>query len=99
SERAREPDASRAAGAGKPRVSAAAPRDSVVGVAEDVSAGRRLAVEVAAEALGRLEHRDGEIGAFLEVSKERALEEAAQGDARIEKGEHLPLAGVPLAIK
>jgi aspartyl-tRNA(Asn)/glutamyl-tRNA(Gln) amidotransferase subunit A len=80
-------------------VSATESRDSVVGVAGDVSAGRRSAVEVAREALDRLERRDKELGAFLEVSKEAALDEAAQVDARIEEGENLPLAGVPLAIK
>jgi aspartyl-tRNA(Asn)/glutamyl-tRNA(Gln) amidotransferase subunit A len=80
-------------------VSAAELRDSVVGVAGDVSAGRRSAVEVARESLDRLERRDRELGAFLEVSKEGALEEAAQVDARVAGGERLPLAGVPLAIK
>ena len=80
-------------------MSAAESRDSVVGVAGDVSAGRRSAGEVAREALDRLERRDKKLGAFLEVSKEAALNEASQVDARIEEGEHLPLAGVPLAIK
>src|SRR5438105_2933348 len=99
SERAADPNASWVAGPGDACVSAAEFRDSVVGVAGDVSAGRRSAVEVAAEALDRLERRDKELGAFLEVSKEAALDEASQVDARIEEGEHLPLAGVPLAIK
>jgi len=80
-------------------MSAEESRDSVVGVAGDVSAGRRSAVDVAAEALDRLSRRDKELGAFLEVSKEAAFDEASQVDARIEEGEHLPLAGVPLAIK
>jgi len=71
----------------------------VVGIAADVAAGRRSAVEVAREALARVEAVDGRIGAFLEVSAERALEEARGVDARVAGGEFLPLAGVPLAIK
>jgi aspartyl-tRNA(Asn)/glutamyl-tRNA(Gln) amidotransferase subunit A len=43
---------------------------------------------------------DPKIGAFLTLSKERALGKAAQIDRSVEKGETLPpLAGVPVAIK
>jgi len=80
-------------------VSVLPPRDSVVGVASDISAGRRLATEVVAESLGRIRALDGRLGAFLEVSEEQALEEARLVDLRVAAGESLPLAGVPVAVK
>jgi aspartyl-tRNA(Asn)/glutamyl-tRNA(Gln) amidotransferase subunit A len=71
----------------------------VVQIAADVAAKRRSAVEVTQEALERVEAMDGRIGAFLEVTAGRALEEAQAADARVAAGQDLPLAGVPLAIK
>ena len=48
----------------------------------------------------KIANEDGEIHAYLEVSKERALAQAARIDALADKGEPLPpLGGVPLAIK
>jgi len=48
----------------------------------------------------RIASEDGKIGAYLALSKERALEQAARIDALAEKGETLPpLGGVPVAIK
>jgi aspartyl-tRNA(Asn)/glutamyl-tRNA(Gln) amidotransferase subunit A len=74
-------------------------RESVVGIAEEVSAGRASAVEVTRESLSRVRERDDRIGAFLEVSGELALEEARAVDERVAAGESLPLAGVPIAVK
>ncbi len=73
--------------------------ESVAGIAADVAARRRSAVEVTREALQSIEESDGRIAAFLEVTPEKALEEARAVDARVEAGETLPLAGVPMAIK
>jgi len=73
--------------------------DSVIGLADDVSSGRRFATDAVRDALGRLEQYDKAVGAFLEVSAELAFEEAKRVDARVARGERLPLAGVPLAIK
>ncbi len=73
--------------------------DSVVGIAEHVTLRKRSAVEVAEETLKAIDRVEGRIHAFLEVSRERALEEARQVDARIASGEALPLAGVPIAVK
>jgi aspartyl-tRNA(Asn)/glutamyl-tRNA(Gln) amidotransferase subunit A len=39
------------------------------------------------------------LNAFITATPERALEMAAQSDARLRKGEGLPLEGIPLAIK
>ena len=48
----------------------------------------------------KIESDDPKIGAYLVLSKERALSKAAQTDVLAEKGENLPpLAGVPVAIK
>ena len=71
----------------------------VVATAAEVAAGRRSAVEVAEEALSRIAGGDGHVRAFLEVTGERAIEEARAVDARVARGEALPLAGVPLAVK
>jgi aspartyl-tRNA(Asn)/glutamyl-tRNA(Gln) amidotransferase subunit A len=71
----------------------------VVGIAEQVATRRRSAVEVAEESLRAVERVEGKISAFLEISRERALEEARQVDARVASGEALPLAGVPVAVK
>jgi aspartyl-tRNA(Asn)/glutamyl-tRNA(Gln) amidotransferase subunit A len=48
----------------------------------------------------RIASEDAKIGAYLALSKERALEQAARMDRLAEKGETLPpLGGVPVAIK
>jgi amidase len=64
-----------------------------------VTAGRTTAVEAVRESLARLEARDGEIAAFQVVRSEAALREAAAVDRVVAAGQHLPLAGVPVAIK
>ncbi|MEU5221226.1 amidase family protein [Streptomyces toyocaensis] len=62
--------------------------------------GRRLrAVDVAAEALERIERADPVLCAFTEVWGEEALRRAGDVDARVDAGERLPLAGVPIAVK
>src|SRR5450432_4395725 len=49
---------------------------------------------------GKIEAEDGEIHAFLTLSKERAENQAAKVDALLNKGEKLPpLGGVPVGIK
>jgi aspartyl-tRNA(Asn)/glutamyl-tRNA(Gln) amidotransferase subunit A len=48
----------------------------------------------------RITSEDAKIGAYLALSQERALEQAARIDALAQKGETLPpLGGVPVAIK
>ena len=49
---------------------------------------------------GKIEADDGEIHAFLTLSKDRASAQAAKIDGLVTRGENLPrLAGVPVAIK
>ncbi len=57
------------------------------------------AVELTQALLERIALLDGEVKAYLTVTAELALEQAAQADARRAAGEEAPLLGVPLAIK
>src|SRR5437762_9031881 len=62
---------------------------------------RKTSATALAEAFyAKIESDDAKIGAYLVLSKERALAKAAQIDSLAQKGENLPpLAGVPMAIK
>ena len=56
--------------------------------------------EIAEAHLKRIDERDPQVKAFLSLSPERALEQAAAIDRMVEKKQPLPpLAGVPMAIK
>ena len=73
---------------------------TVADLAAQVGDRRLSAREVVAAALDRIDRLDGELGAFVTVDPEAALEEAATLDERIAAGEDVgPLAGVPLAVK
>ncbi len=71
--------------------------------ARAIAAGVRqrefAAVDVALHFLGRIERFDPELRAFLHVAAPRTMWWAAEVDRRVAAGEHLPLAGVPVAIK
>ena len=67
-------------------------------IAEAVNQGRTRAVEVVRAALDRIEAEDKEINAFISLNP-RALDDARAVDERVQSGETLPLAGVPLAVK
>lgn len=75
---------------------------SVAGVASDVRSGRRTAVDVVQTALERLGQREAggnALKAIVAWNADTALDEARRIDARRARGEHLPLAGVPIAVK
>lgn len=58
------------------------------------------AQEIAEAHLKRIDERDPQVKAFLRLSPERALEQAAAIDRLVEKKQPLPpLAGVPMAVK
>ena len=61
---------------------------------------RKISAAALAEAFyAKIESDDPKIGAFLTLSKERALAKAAEMDALAAKGEKLPpLGGVPVGI-
>ena len=57
------------------------------------------AEEVARACLDRIERLNGRLNAFITTSAESALEQARQVDARVQAGETLPLAGIPVGVK
>lgn len=71
---------------------------TAAGLADDVRAGRRTAVDAVTDSLARIREYDDDVAAFQVVRRERALAEAADVDARADRST-LPLAGVPVAIK
>ena len=74
--------------------------ESALDIAAAVKGGTLTAMAAAEASLARIGARDGKINAFTEVTRERALREAAGIDARRAAGEALPpLAGVPYAVK
>lgn len=72
-------------------------------VAELVTAYRSGAlspVEVTSTFLDRIDHLDGELHAFVEVTRELALSQAADAERKYADGEpEAPLLGVPVSIK
>ena len=57
------------------------------------------AVEICAQYLERIAAHDGPLHAFTHVAKEQALQRAESIDRRGQQNPHLPLAGVPVAVK
>ncbi len=71
------------------------------GEIRDAIAGRRLSAREAVEGcLRQIERLDGQVGAFLSVGTDRALDLADRIDGRLARGEQVGvLAGVPVAVK
>ncbi|WP_267892921.1 amidase family protein, partial [Streptomyces scabiei] len=76
-----------------------APPLSAVRTAEGVRARELRAVDVVAASLTRIERAEPALCAFAEVWAEDALRAAVEVDARVARGEWLPLAGVPIGVK
>lgn len=57
------------------------------------------AVELAQDAIGRIERHDGKINAVCVRDFERALKAASAADAALSRGENKPLLGIPLTVK
>jgi aspartyl-tRNA(Asn)/glutamyl-tRNA(Gln) amidotransferase subunit A len=72
---------------------------SAAEIARAVNAREHSAVELTNAMQARIAERDGAVGAYLAVTAVAAGERAAWVDAQVRDGKHLPLAGVPLAIK
>jgi Asp-tRNA(Asn)/Glu-tRNA(Gln) amidotransferase A subunit family amidase len=72
---------------------------SAVEIAEGVRGGERDPVDVVESFLERIEARDEVTNAFVSVLEGDARERAATVRRRVEDGEDLPLAGVPVAVK
>jgi aspartyl-tRNA(Asn)/glutamyl-tRNA(Gln) amidotransferase subunit A len=67
---------------------------------EEIAQGSMKAADCASAYYERIERKNPQLNAFLTLTKERALAQAARMDALAAKGDPLPpLAGVPVAIK
>ena len=66
---------------------------------ELLDGGQVSAVELARAALARVEAVEESVGAFVTVTEELALRQAAAADARIAAGEAAALTGVPMTLK
>jgi aspartyl-tRNA(Asn)/glutamyl-tRNA(Gln) amidotransferase subunit A len=73
---------------------------TIEGARAAVQARETTATSLAEAFYAKIETTDPEIGAYLTLSKDRALEQAARMDSLAAKGEQLPpLGGVPVGIK
>jgi aspartyl-tRNA(Asn)/glutamyl-tRNA(Gln) amidotransferase subunit A len=74
-------------------------RDSARAIARDVNARAVSAAEIAETLIPRAAQIDVELGAYRELTPDLMRAQARRVDERIARGERLPLAGVPVAIK
>lgn len=73
---------------------------TVDGARNAVQERETTAVELAEAHYSRIQKEDGQIGAFLTLSRDRALQQAERIDRMAAQGDPLPpLAGVPVGIK
>lgn len=71
---------------------------TLLGLVRAMDAGEVTSVEATEATLKETEEKK-DLGAYVTVCAERALEEAKAADARRRAGERLPLLGVPIAVK
>ena len=62
-----------------------------------IDRGQLSALELTESVLRRIERMDGELGAYLRVDADAALEQARALDGRAD--EQLPLKGIPVCVK
>jgi amidase len=72
---------------------------TAVEVSAALQAKRVSAVELAQDAIARIERHDGKINAICVRDFDRGLEAARAADAAIARGEQKPLLGIPLTVK
>lgn len=73
---------------------------TTIAIAERVKCGELTAAQVAEDAIARIDAKNGDLNAFLTVSRDEMLEQAHRVDRKRERGEPLGiLAGVPVALK
>jgi amidase len=72
---------------------------TAVELAAALRAKKVSAVELAQDAIGRIERHDGKINAICVRDFDRALEAARTADAALARGESRPLLGIPLTVK
>jgi aspartyl-tRNA(Asn)/glutamyl-tRNA(Gln) amidotransferase subunit A len=74
-------------------------RRTLTELAGDLEARRISSAELTRHYLTRVERHDPALNAFVTVTAERALAQAAEADRRLARGEGTPLTGIPLAHK
>jgi amidase len=72
---------------------------TAVEVSAALQAKRVSAVELAQDAIARIERHDGKINAICVRDFDRGLEAARAADAAVARGEQKPLLGIPLTVK
>jgi len=72
---------------------------TIAELSEELRAGRVSSVELTRLFLARCEQYQGELNAFITLSGEAALAEAARADQRLRAGDAGPLTGIPIAHK
>ena len=70
-----------------------------VAIRDAIRDGRASAAEVTTAALDRIASADAALHAFLTIDGERAMRRASELDTRRDELSHLPLFGVPIAVK
>ncbi len=66
---------------------------------EKLNSGETTSVKLTQAHLDRIKQVDPDVKAFITLTEERALEQAAAADQRRASGDTAPLLGIPLAIK
>jgi 1-carboxybiuret hydrolase len=75
-------------------------QETAASIAADIRSRTRSATAVARATLDRVLRLNSQVNAFTEITEIRALEDAAEVDAALARGEPVgPLAGVPFAVK
>ena len=72
---------------------------TIVDALQKLRAGDITATELATAFLARIDEMNPELNAYITVTRELALSQAAESDARYAAGNPLPLDGIPIAIK
>src|SRR5206468_4577700 len=72
---------------------------TIVQIASELHARRVSSVELATEALTRIERAQPRLNAFITIDRDGALEAARAADATLRNGDAGPLTGIPLAHK
>jgi amidase len=72
---------------------------TAVEISAALAAKQVSAVELAQDAIGRIERHDAKINAVCVRDFDRALSAAQAADAALARGEHKPLLGIPITVK
>ena len=72
---------------------------SVSELSQALHGGSLSSAEITRAYLEQIRAQDREIGAYLLVDEEKALQEAAEADARLKQGDVSVLLGIPMGLK